>query len=595
MRRGLVIGLICLLLLIAFATFAQAQDAGFDAQLFRPSIFGGRFHTIEGAQTHWPLCYGFGLYFNYANSPMELRVGDEFSKGVLNSVLTANITGAFMPLTWFALGIDMPVHLMARGYQFEDPTIGLQTSEGLTNTVTPGDLKAELKFTALNIDQYRVGLAIAPFAHFPTGDPTMFLGEGTVLFGGKILLEVDAVIFNVAVNGGYAYREQRDIFGVPMGSAFLYGAGIGRDFNNGLGFSVEAFGSYMDSGSVNVAEGSTAPQELSGYPIEALAFLRYTLPNKVRFMAGGGGAISPGIGAPSYRIVGGVDYHPDCIPPTTGLLIIDVVNEQDLPVKSLLIVKKHKTGTFKTGDDGHFEREAAAGDYTIAAAAKGYDPNSAKGTVIAGKTTNIRIVLIKPPEPTELTIKVVHKKSGKPILGAGILIKNVETGKFSGMKAPSGVWEDEYTPGKFKFTGVAKGYERVDVVAEVIKSQKNKVTIKLRRKIIKIGKVQFAYDSADLLPAAFPVLDDVLKKINEADFTFKTVVIEGHTSSEGSDEYNMKLSERRAKSVKKYLIKKGLAADLLQVQAFGETKPITTNETDAGKEKNRRVEFIFEE
>lgn len=598
MRRVAMIGIVGCIIILTLASMVYAQQPSFDAQLFRPVIFGGRFHNIQGAQTHWPLCWGVGMYVNYANSPMELRLTegdkDDDSIDILNAVATANFIGAFYPTSWLAMGVDVPVHFYSRGKEYtdvDDPT----SQEGLTDSAQLGDIRAELKFTATNIDTTRVGLAFSPFATFPTGNPDMFLGEGTTNFGGKVLLEVDAVIINIALNGGYLYREERDMLGVPLGSQWLYGVGLGKDFLNGFGFSVEAFGYFLDSGSVQVEEGSTDPQEVTGEPLEALAFVRYTLPNRVRFIGGGGGGITPGVGAPSYRVLAGMDYHPDCIPPTTGLLKVDVVNEQGLPVKSTLIIKKNKSGTFKTDGKGHFEREAAAGDYKISAAAKGYLPNTAKATVYVAKETYVKIVLKAPPKPTLLTIDVVHKKSGKKIPGAGILIKNLDTGKFKGIKAPEGTWGGEFTPGKYMFKGVAKGYEQVEVESTVIKSMKNKVTIKLRRKIIKIGKVQFAFDSAKLLPAAFPVLDDVVKKIKEADFTFKAVLIEGHTSSEGSDEYNMKLSQRRATSVKNYLVEKGLNPALLVVKPYGETKPITTNETEEGKEKNRRVEFIFEE
>lgn len=602
MRRVLIAAIIvCILASMLLASAASAQDVGFDAQLFRPSIFGGRFHSIEGAQTHWAMCYGFGMYLNYVSSPMEIRttVGNkdaEFDKGVLNSVYTANITGAFMPWSWFAIGVDIPVHMYARGYQFEDVETGLQSSDGLASDFNMGDIKAELKFTMVNIDKTRVGLALAPFATFPTGAPDMFLGEGTTNFGGKLLFEVDAVIFNIALNGGYLYRPERDIFNVPLGSAFLYGAGIGRDFSNGLGFSIEGFGSYLDTRNIEVEKGSGAPEELLGNPIEALAFLRYTFPNKIRLIAGGGGGITSGVGAPSYRIVGGIDYHPDCIPPTSGMLIVDVVNEQGVPVgKATLIVTRNKSGTFKTDNNGHFEREAAAGDYSISASAKGYLPNTGAGTIIAGKTTYVKIVLKPVPKPTTLTVSVVHKKSGKPIDGAVIVIKNMTTGKFTGHKAPNGSWSGEYAPGKFRFIGVAKGYERVEIDSDVVIEQNNVVTIRLRKKIIKIGKVQFAFDSDKLLPPAFPVLDDVVNKIKTADFKFKMILIEGHTSSEGSDEYNMNLSTRRATSVMTYLISKGIAKETLEIAPFGESRPIAPNDTELGKEKNRRVEFIFEE
>ncbi len=596
MRRVFISLIIGLMAISMLAPLASAQDAGFDAQLFRPSIFGGTFHAIEGVPNHWNLCGGVGLYLNYAASPMEIRAGDDFDRGVLNAVASANVIGHFDPWWWMALGVDVPVHLYTRGYEFEDPTIGKQGAEGLQSDAMLGDIKAELKFTALRLDQYPVGLALAPFATFPTGNPAMFLGEGTTNFGGKLLMEINAVVFNIGLNGGYLYREERDVLQIPLGSSYLYGAGIGRDFDFGLGFSVEMVGSYLDTASIEVAPGTGQPEEVLGNPMEVMAFLRYQLPDpvKVRIIGGGGSGITSGIGAPSYRMVAALDWHPDCIPPDKGTLIVDVVSSKGAPLEAALIIKKQKTGQFKTDKAGHFEREASPGEYKISAASKGYKPGTASGTVIAGDVTNVKVVLERIPDPTKLVVKVVHKKTGKPIANAGVMIKNLDTGKFVGYKAPEGVYSSEFPAGKYMFTGISKGYERVDLEGEVIVEQETVIVIPLRRKIMKIGKVQFAFDSAQLLPPAYPVLDDVVTKIKEADFIFKKVIIEGHTSQEGSDEYNMKLSKRRAASVKKYLSTKGISVDLLEIAPFGESRPIAPD-TEEGREINRRVEFIFEE
>lgn len=67
--------------------------------------------------------------------------------------------------------------------------------------------------------------------------------------------------------------------------------------------------------------------------------------------------------------------------------------------------------------------------------------------------------------------------------------------------------------------------------------------------------------------------------------------IAGHTDSQGADDMNQKLSEDRANAVKDYLAKKGVAADRMTAEGFGETKPIDTNATAAGRRENRRVEF----
>jgi outer membrane protein OmpA-like peptidoglycan-associated protein len=72
----------------------------------------------------------------------------------------------------------------------------------------------------------------------------------------------------------------------------------------------------------------------------------------------------------------------------------------------------------------------------------------------------------------------------------------------------------------------------------------------------------------------------------------KKVVVEGYTDSVGSAEYNLELSRARAEAVKAYLVKRGIAPGRLDVQGFGATKFVAGNDTAAGREGNRRVEFV---
>lgn len=105
------------------------------------------------------------------------------------------------------------------------------------------------------------------------------------------------------------------------------------------------------------------------------------------------------------------------------------------------------------------------------------------------------------------------------------------------------------------------------------------------------GNVTFAYDSADLSPAFFDVLNSVSKVMGEYD---KTVVeVAGHTDSTGSESYNQQLSERRAGSVAKYLQSQGIDGQRLITIGMGEAMPVADNSTATGRESNRRVEITM--
>jgi OOP family OmpA-OmpF porin len=106
-------------------------------------------------------------------------------------------------------------------------------------------------------------------------------------------------------------------------------------------------------------------------------------------------------------------------------------------------------------------------------------------------------------------------------------------------------------------------------------------------------KIQFDYNSATIKPESHSLLDEVYD-ILVANPDIELLDIVGHTSAEGSDSTNLKLSKARAAAVKDYLVGKGIDAKRLDSDGKGEKEPIADNETEEGKEKNRRVEFKIE-
>jgi outer membrane protein OmpA-like peptidoglycan-associated protein len=106
------------------------------------------------------------------------------------------------------------------------------------------------------------------------------------------------------------------------------------------------------------------------------------------------------------------------------------------------------------------------------------------------------------------------------------------------------------------------------------------------------GSVLFDFDSAQIRPDAERTLAEVAEVING--YTKRPVRIEGHTDSVASDDYNQKLSDRRAASVRTWLAGKGVDAGRLAPRGFGETKPVADNGTAEGRQRNRRVEVIIE-
>jgi outer membrane protein OmpA-like peptidoglycan-associated protein len=102
--------------------------------------------------------------------------------------------------------------------------------------------------------------------------------------------------------------------------------------------------------------------------------------------------------------------------------------------------------------------------------------------------------------------------------------------------------------------------------------------------------VLFAFDEATLLPAAESRLDEIVEVLDFYDGA--PVEIVGHTDSDGAAAYNQGLSERRAQAVATYLTDAGVDASRFTVEGRGESDPVAPNDTDADKQRNRRVEIL---
>jgi OOP family OmpA-OmpF porin len=101
--------------------------------------------------------------------------------------------------------------------------------------------------------------------------------------------------------------------------------------------------------------------------------------------------------------------------------------------------------------------------------------------------------------------------------------------------------------------------------------------------------IQFEFNSSVLRTSAYATLDKLSADLKAN--SSSTVQLDGHASAEGTDEYNMSLSTDRANSVKTYLVNSGIAANRIAVTGFGESRPVASNATEAGRSQNRRVEF----
>jgi len=194
-----------------------------------------------------------------------------------------------------------------------------------------------------------------------------------------------------------------------------------------------------------------------------------------------------------------------------------------------------------------------------------------------------------------------------------VIWKNKLIKKFEGTGQPpekiiwdgkDDVYEEIVKPGKYKYKLIAwDSAENINKTKEQEIEVKIKPKIKIVYKEIKIKKDErglkvnlkssllFKRGKAKLSSASFKSLDEVVQLIKS--YPENLVSVEGHTDSVGSAAYNKKLSLKRAKAVRDYLVKKGINSKRLKVVGWGEEKPIASNRTRAGRMANRRVEVII--
>ncbi len=141
------------------------------------------------------------------------------------------------------------------------------------------------------------------------------------------------------------------------------------------------------------------------------------------------------------------------------------------------------------------------------------------------------------------------------------------------------------------------GYLCIDDISVMLEVEPDAPVLTMEKQLLQERRftfsagVLFDFDKADLRPAAGAELDSLvifLKKYPKTELG-----IAGHTDDVGSEEYNLDLSERRAKAVFDYLISKGIPAARLGSKGFGESRPVADNTTEEGRQKNRRVECVL--
>ena len=286
-----------------------------------------------------------------------------------------------------------------------------------------------------------------------------------------------------------------------------------------------------------------------------------------------------------------------------------------------------------SGGDGYFGDDVPAGQYQFTIKADGYKDGTCGGTAVAPPkpgdaapvaapmpgappgtppkpmtpgTLEVDCAMEALPKVGNVSLSIVDADTQAPLSGIGVTVTDLNNSNPKSMTSDASglVRLEGLTPGMFFVTVDADGYFATKASFEARVREDLKQTVSLRArpkdKLVDVTKteikikqqVHFATDKAIILGDSTGLLEEVADAMIHTGRIHK-IEVQGHTDNTGTKEHNLQLSIDRAEAVKKFLVDHGVEGDRLVTHGFGDTKPVAPNINDAGKAKNRRVQFVI--
>jgi outer membrane protein OmpA-like peptidoglycan-associated protein len=290
--------------------------------------------------------------------------------------------------------------------------------------------------------------------------------------------------------------------------------------------------------------------------------------------------------------------------------VIGFVHEKDKndPIQGAIVSYRDRTdlSPLATGPDGKFGDDLAPGQYTYDIKADQFKPGSCDVTVPKeGGSIPVDCALEALPRMGIVDGHARDADTSQPIAGVQIILQDSAHKELRLTTDGSGGFKfDGVTPGTATLSVTADGYLVVVTPADVKARQVNTVDLMLRPKpktsLVAVGKgeitikqqVQFALDSAVILPESFGLLTEIADTLIRHS-ELRRVEVQGHTDNSGTPDHNKMLSEQRSEAVRAWLVQHGVPSDKLVARGYGQEKPLAPNVTAGNRARNRRVQFII--
>jgi OOP family OmpA-OmpF porin len=254
----------------------------------------------------------------------------------------------------------------------------------------------------------------------------------------------------------------------------------------------------------------------------------------------------------------------------------------------------------RSGTDGLFSTKfSEVNEFVVNASADGFQPKemSFKVPLIYNDTTiSIEIPLTPVAKKLMMVVNAFDQKTEKLIKAkVEVVLKTDKKVSFKG-EAPNGTFETQVPKlGLYLLSASAEGYLNANDSLDFSDPDKSPAAADLYLQPIEVGvtvrlkNIYFDFDKTTLKKESFVELNKVVDFLKQNGSV--EIEIEGHTDNKGSDDYNANLSQGRSQAVVDYIVSQGIESFRLTAHGYGESKPIDSNDSEAGRANNRRVEF----
>ncbi len=533
---------------------------GFDIQQFQPmpnlkQNYFGTSSAEVAPHMHWSAF----MLMNYANNPLVLlNDADERVDSVIASQATLHLLGSLSLFNLLEIGLDLPLIVYQDGGSTL-PTLNLaEAGFGV------GDLRLvpKIQIFTTRTSPYSSGIALAAMAdlHLPTGNGDSLQG-GDFRIGPRFAFEgILEGGFRFAANLGYQYRPETQLQNLSVDDTFGWSIAAELPVTENLAITSELFGRISPAGGIQREE---SPMELM------LGAKGFTGP---AYLVGGGSmGLINGYGTPDWRLFFGFG-----IATPTPAPIVEAPPEPEPDCRPSNVAETCPEVPPAACTDGVL-RVYAASCPQDACEYPATEVVCATGTICGQENDAPACV----PEP-QCTVATECTDVPGPSCQDNVLSTFAPS-----CQSQQCVYErNERACDTDYACGLAQG-----VAACVLEPKEQVARIDIEKSRIEITEmVFFETNSAAIEQRSLPLLNQVARLLRE-NAQLERIRIEGHTDNRGSSKLNTDLSQRRAESVRDYLISQGVAAERLTAQGFGPQRPVEDNKTEKGRAANRRVEF----